>query len=448
MSTTESSTDSNGAEARPPILQISRYGVAFDNRVILAEIDLEIDEPGVTVLMGPSGTGKSTLLRSLAGANDNNPHFRTWGRIEYLGQLLAGSNRPALVAQKVQLLHAKVVDHLAEQLRSAGTRLPPAELRGLIEERMAALGGSDLLSVLDVQTALLPVEQQRRVAILGEAIRNPSMIMIDEPTSNIELADAERIFSLIARLGERMAVLLILHNQEHARSFADNIVLLAGGRVQAKARPYEFSEKLGPHVATFIRTGGCNLPSPDADPESLADDVECPPPLPLAARLAVRSEPEYRGPHDFRWIIPGRLATTPLPGAVIDINHDLASLRVVGVTTLITLTKRDIDQEKLRQHGLRNIHLPIYDREPPTVAQLRMLAIRMSTMIDEGEVLAVHCRAGIGRTGTIVAGWLIHEGLTASAALERIRAINPKFVQTIEQEEFLTTFEEALLKTV
>jgi atypical dual specificity phosphatase len=448
LSNTKPTTDNNGADTEAPILQISHYGVAFGSRVILAEIDLEINKPGVTALMGPTGTGKSTLLRSLAGANDTNPHFRTWGRIEYLGQLLAGTNRPALVAQNVQLLQAKVVDHLAEQLRAAGTRLAPLKLRQSIEDRLVALGCTDLLEALDVQTAALRIEQQRRVAILGEAIGNPSLILIDEPTANLKPADAEKVLGLISRLGEEMAVLLILHNQEHARSFADDIVLLAGGRVQAKARSYEFSEKLGAHVASFIHTGGCNLPSPDADPECLADDVERPPPLPLAARLAVRSEPEYRGPHDFRWIIPGRLATTPLPGAVIDINYDLAALRVVGITTLITLTRRDLDQERLEQHGLRNLHLPIYDREPPTIPQLRMLAIRMSAMIDEGEVLAVHCRAGIGRTGTIVAGWLIHEGLTASAALERIRAINPKFVQTIEQEEFLTKFEEALLQTV
>lgn len=445
---TELESGSQDVGKNSPVLHISDYGVAFGERVILAEINLKLNGPGVTVLMGPTGTGKSTVLRSVAGLNDANPHFRSWGQIDFLGQPLSRDNRPALVAQNVQLLRSKVVDYLAERLRERTLRLTTLELRHAIEARLVELDCADLLDVLEVQTVGLPPEQQRRVAIVSEAILDPGLIMIDEPTANFQIADTGKIFDLISHLGKKMAVLLILHNQQHARWLADSIVLLAGGRVQAQVPPSDFSEKMGGPVASFIRTGGCNLPSPGADPQSLADDVEPPPPLSLAARLAVRAEPEYRGPHGFRWVIPGRMATTPLPGAVIDIEHDLAALRVVGVTTVITLTKRELDPEKLKHHGLRSIHLPIYDREPPTIAQLRMLAKRMSVMIDKGEVLVVHCRAGIGRTGTIVAGWLINEGLTAIAALERIRKINPQYVQTIEQENFLTAFEEALLKTV
>ena len=62
------------------------------------------------------------------------------------------------------------------------------------------------------------------------------------------------------------------------------------------------------------------------------------------------------------------------------------------------------------------------------------------------EVLAVHCLAGIGRTGTILAAWLVSNGLTAQEALRRVRRIEPKFVQTTEQEEFLQQFEDALLR--
>ena len=125
---------------------------------------------------------------------------------------------------------------------------------------------------------------------------------------------------------------------------------------------------------------------------------------------------------------------------------DLAALKAVGVTCLITLTEGDLAQEPLARHGLKNLHLPIRDREPPTVPQITMLLIRMEALLKKGEVLAVHCLAGIGRTGTILAAWLVSNGLTAQEALRRVRRIEPKFVQTTEQEEFLQQFEDALLR--
>ncbi len=90
--------------------------------------------------------------------------------------------------------------------------------------------------------------------------------------------------------------------------------------------------------------------------------------------------------------------------------------------------------------------MPIRDREPPTVPQITMLLIRMEALLKKGEVLAVHRLAGIGRTGTILAAWLVSNGLTAQEALRRVRRIEPKFVQTTEQEEFLQQFEDALLR--
>lgn len=64
-----------------------------------------------------------------------------------------------------------------------------------------------------------------------------------------------------------------------------------------------------------------------------------------------------------------------------------------------------------------------------------MLVRHMQRLLDKGEVLAVHCKAGIGRTGTILAAWLIREGgMSAATAIERLRRINPAYVQTETQE--------------
>jgi atypical dual specificity phosphatase len=67
----------------------------------------------------------------------------------------------------------------------------------------------------------------------------------------------------------------------------------------------------------------------------------------------------------------------------------------------------------------------------------------MQRAIEQGEVLAVHCKAGLGRTGTILAAWMIREGgLSARGAMERLRRIEPGYIQSEVQENFLKYYEE------
>ena len=126
-----------------------------------------------------------------------------------------------------------------------------------------------------------------------------------------------------------------------------------------------------------------------------------------------------------------------LPGVVNDMHHDLAALKRVGISHLITLTERDLPQDALKRHGLANLHLPIRDHEAPSLGQIQMLLGRMETLMAQGEVLAVHYLAGRGRTGTVLAAWRIREGLTAQEALRRVRLLDAHYVQSAEQEAFL-----------
>ena len=72
-------------------LQASGLGASYGPRVILAEVDFALPVTGVTALLGPAGTGKSTLLRTLAGLNDVNPRFRSWGQVDYAGKQVQSS---------------------------------------------------------------------------------------------------------------------------------------------------------------------------------------------------------------------------------------------------------------------------------------------------------------------------------------------------------------------
>jgi len=440
----------------PPVeshhcLSAEGLGAAFGEKVVLAELDFDLRPRTVTALMGPVGSGKSTLLRTLAGLNDANPRFRQWGHTIYLDQPIAGPNRPRLVQQHARLMMASTLDALAEHKR-AHLGLSGSGLRDWCAGYVQTMGFPELAGVLERPTMELAPLQQRAVSILREACTHPGLLMVDEPTADLDEYSAYLLLDLLREVAHTSAVLLVLHSQRHAQMAARHVLLLAGGRIQEARSMEDFLlSPQSPAGQQFVRTGSCALPAPDADPTTLADDAPIPPPLPPAALAAVAAAnpnavPASRGPGGFAWLVPGRLAGTPMPGVVNPIDHDLALLRQCGVTTLITLTERDIPQEPLARHGLRNLHLPVRDREPPTVAQVQMLLKRMEVLLQRDEVLAVHCLAGIGRTGTVLAAWLVREGLTATEALRRVRLIDHQYVQSTEQEAFLQAYEDAILR--
>lgn len=506
-------------------LQVQGLGASYGPRVVLAEVDFVLPAKGVTALLGPAGTGKSTLLRTLAGLNEANPRFRTWGQVTYAGQLLdmplsaeSPQALPRLVQQHARLMRANTLDALIEMGRQTESR-SPLEWRQWVTEQLQQFGFAELAQVLDSPTMLLSTVQQRAVAILREAWAKPAVLMVDEPTADLEGYEAFLLLDVIKQIGQHSSVLLVTHQQQHAQAAAQQMLLLAGGRIQEAASMSAFTQRpVSAAGQQFLRTGSCAVPMPGTPIHELADDVLPPPPLPAvalaaiaefveAAEVSVVQEPEEaaasvlpasqpapeikkveeepvaavsesapaatyqprpvnaavlmemqplvaaenavaasRGPNGFSWLVPGRLAGTPWPGVVHDMDADLKALSRCGITMLITLTEKDFPQDALARHGLKNFHLPVYDQEPPTVAQMQMLLARMSAALRRGEVLAVHCLAGLGRTGTVLAAWLVREGLTAEEALRRVRLIDAQYVQSDAQEALLHEFENALLQ--
>ena len=421
------------------------FGVAFGDKVILAEVHASLRPHTITALLGPVGTGKSTLLRSLAGLHDQNPRYRRWGEVDYLGQPLAEGHRPPLVQQHARLMQAPVLEALSGVMRAQSAR-SPVELRDWAVAWVRGAGFPELTEHFTTPTLELPPLLQRVVAILREAAGEPGLLMIDEPTFGLPDYEAYLLLQMLIHLRSHCAMLLVLHNQKQVRHVADEVLMLAGGRMQESASAERFfSSPQSEAGRQFLSTGSCALPAPDAKPQDLAEDAPLPPPLPTLAQLALKAAPESMGPRGFTWVVPGKLAGTPMPGVVNAVDYDLAALKAVGVTCLITLTENDLPQDALARHGLRNVHLPIRDREPPTLAQTTMLLMRMDALLRRGEVLAAHCLAGLGRTGTVLAAWLVREGLTAQEALRRVRRIEPQFVQSEEQEDFLQRYEDHLL---
>ncbi len=211
--------------------------------------------------------------------------------------------------------------------------------------------------------------------------------------------------------------------------------------------PVQVVTPVQPAVTAPVATSPIIAPAlPPFEALAMRAPVQLPPPssdgIELASMVGEVMLRDSSAPRGFNWIIPGKLAGCPAPGVSAPIDYDLSLLSRVGITRLITLTEDDLDQEALHRHDLRNIHLPIIDREAPSIGQTHMLLVRMQNCIAAGDILAVHCKAGLGRTGTILAAWLIRDGgLSAEGAMARLRRIEPGFIQSAIQEDFLRRYE-------
>ncbi len=153
---------------------------------------------------------------------------------------------------------------------------------------------------------------------------------------------------------------------------------------------------------------------------------------------------------NFTWVIPRRLAGMALPtsaghagwpraGGNADLERDLASLKALGVSAVVSLTREPLHGETLARCGLRGLHIPVEDMTAPSPEQIRRAVLYIDEHIGQGGVV-VHCMAGIGRTGTVLAGYLVWQGSTAQDAIEEIRVGRPGSVETFEQESSIHRF--------
>jgi tungstate transport system ATP-binding protein len=234
------------------IYQLEQVTRRYGERVVLDVARLEVRRGEVLAIVGPSGAGKSTLLRLL-----NFLEAPTSGAIRFEGQSLARPDLAAIeqrrqvttVFQRPVLLSTTVLNNVAYGLRVR--RAARARQRAA-----AVLSELGLAHLANAPARQLSGGEQQRVALARALVIEPRVLLLDEPTANLDPHNVQQIEQAIAEAHHRraMTVVLVTHNLFQARRLASRVALLLDGRIVEAAEVAQFFEAPSdPRTAAFVR---------------------------------------------------------------------------------------------------------------------------------------------------------------------------------------------------
>jgi atypical dual specificity phosphatase len=140
---------------------------------------------------------------------------------------------------------------------------------------------------------------------------------------------------------------------------------------------------------------------------------------------------------NFSWMIENRLAGVSYPRS----EDAIALLCKLGVQALLNLSEEPLPLDLLSKYQLRGEHLPVADFTAPTLEQVERAMAIIDGFLARGLPVAVHCGAGLGRTGTILACYLVSQGSTAKEAIEQVRTKRPGSIETLAQQTVVEAYE-------
>jgi len=231
----------------------------FGPNVALAEVDLRVADGELFVLLGPTGAGKTTTLRVVAGLErPESGDVRIGGRD--VTRAPPSARDTAFVFQQYSLYpHLSVFDNLAFPLRSPARRLPEAQVAERVNDVARLLHIEDKLGQ---RATRLSGGQMQRVAIGRALVRRPAAYLMDEPLSSLDAKLRAELRAELKRIQRELGatILYVTHDQTEAMTMATRIGVLDHGRVVQVGTPREiYEDPMSTLVATRLGSPGVNL---------------------------------------------------------------------------------------------------------------------------------------------------------------------------------------------
>ena len=239
-----------------PLVRIRGLEFSRGSRRIFDGVDLEIRRGRITAIMGPSGTGKTTLLKLIGGqlrpeagsieVEGQNVHRLSRGDLFRLRQ------RMGMLFQSGALLtDLSVFENVAFPLREH-TRLPEPLVRHLVLTRLESVG---LRGARDLMPSVLSAGMARRVALARALVLDPSMIMYDEPFTGQDPISMGVLVKLIRDVTDALDItgIIVSHDVPETLSIADYAYVISDGRIVEHGAPARLRESASEWVQQFLR---------------------------------------------------------------------------------------------------------------------------------------------------------------------------------------------------
>jgi phospholipid/cholesterol/gamma-HCH transport system ATP-binding protein len=243
------------AAAGPALVEVRGLRTILGGKVIFDGVDLDIPRGKIAAIMGPSGTGKTTLLRHITGqlAPDAGTIAVDGRNVPSLsrGELFDLREKIGFLFQNSALLtDFSVFENVAFPLRQH-MRLPEELVRNIVLTKLQAVG---LRGAAELMPSELSGGMARRVALARAIVRDPMLILYDEPFVGLDPIALNQVLRLIRTLNDTLGItsVLVAHEFAAVSRVADVVYLIAGGRIAASGAPAELARGDSPWTRQFF----------------------------------------------------------------------------------------------------------------------------------------------------------------------------------------------------